>query len=392
MGRFVTRRRRTVTAKSKNPKVSFNLFNFSDDSPLGALGSSRVLKPRRKKVTPAFVPSSAENTEILSGISSFPPSTLKEIPLNVLSDHTLGSRPRKPIFCSTPSAGRFPNRPCLKHDLDSLGHSELHSEEKLHLIFGEQETSGDLFVRTKISNMTRSCREGGKENSVVTENKMGEGSLSGNLFSSESLESNSQFLSATGDREWLINALKEKCLHVPCTVQLGRLYDPTVSQLSSQTTYSSRLGHSRKGYSYQISEPLNLHLSVSSDKTNASLLSVDAQSISPSPSKKPKGQSTSVQCGKTSHNATRDKKRSTSTDRSGTTRKACVSGLSVNRWKNKDSSVPVDCSISKMISANSRKQNQMKVRAPHTLTLLISVDILNYQNALFVIGQKKNPR
>lgn len=402
VGRFVTRRRRNVTTKSKNPKVSFNLFNSSDDSSSGALGSSRVL--RRRKVPPAIVPSCAENSENLSGISSFPPNTLKDIPLNVLSDHTLGSRSRKPIFCSTPSAGHFPNRPCLKstavshtteqwgspavsvssadvlkpfqHDLDSLGHSGLHSEEKLRLSFGEQETSGELFVKTK---MTRSCREGRLENSVVIENKRGEGSLNGNLSSRESFESNSHFLPATGGREWLINALKEKCLRVPCTVQLARLYNPTVSQLCTQTTYSSCLGHSHKGYSCQISEPFHLHLSVSCDKTNASVLSVDSQSSSASPSKKPKGQSTSLKCVKTSRNPTRHKKRSTSTDRSGTIRKAGVSGLSVNRWKHKDSSIhtsknptadgrsnkAVDRSISEMIAAKSQKPYQMKVRHTH---------------------------
>lgn len=265
----------------------------------------------------------------------------------------------------------------FQHDLDSLGHSGLHSEEKLHLSFGEQETSGDLFVKT---NMTRSCREGGMGNGVVAENKMGEGSLKGNLCSRESFESNSQFLPATGDREWLINALKEKCLHVPCTVQLARLYNPTVSQLCSQTTYSSCLGHSHNGYSCQILEPFNLHLSVSRKKNNSSVLSVDSQSISPSPSKKPKEQSTSVKCVKTSRNATRHKKRSTSTDRSGTIRKAGVSGLSVNRWKHKDSSIhafknptadgrsnaAVDHSIGEMIAAKSKKPYQMKVRHTHS--------------------------
>lgn len=422
MGRFVTRRRRNVTAKSKNPKVSFNLFNSSDDSTPGALDSGRVLRPRRRKV-----PSSAENSEILSGISSFPPKTLKEIPLNVLSDNTLGSRPRKPIFCSTPSAGHIPNRPCLKsiavshtteqwgspatmsvsnadvlnpfqHDLDSLGHPGLRSEEKVCLSFGEQESSGDSFVKTNISNRTRSCREGGIKSSV-TENKMYEGSLSGNSFSSESPESNSQFLSVTGDQSnRLIDALKEKCLHVPCTVRLERVYNSTANQLCGQTTCSS-LDHSRKGYSSQISEPFNLHLSVSTDKISASVLSVDTRNISPSSSKKPKGRSPSIQCVKTSRDATRDEKRSTSTDRSGTIRKACVSGLSVNRWKNKDASVhtfknptadgrsnrAVDHSISEGISAKSREQNQMKVRHTHTHTHLISMHMLNQNTVSSVI-------
>lgn len=398
MGRFVTRRRRTVT-KLKNSKVS---FNFSDDFASGDFGSSRVPKPSRRKVPPAPAPSSAENAEILSVISNFPANTLKEIP-HELSDHTRGSCPRKPIFCSTPSAGHFPNRPCLKsiaigrtteqwgspmcgsgdnvlipfqHHLESPGRPGLHSGKRLRLSFGDLEASGDLFRKTKISDMTKSCGEGGKEYSFVTENKMGEASLSGNLFSSESLESTSQVLSATGDREWLIDALKEKCLHVPCTVQLERLNNPTVSHLCSQT-YSSFLQHS-----------LDLRLSASRDETKDSVLSVDTQSISSSSSKKRNGQSISVQCVKTSRNATGDKKGSTSTDRTGITRKACVSGLSVNRWKNKDSSghtfknptadgrknSAVVCNLSEMIAAKSRKQSQMKVRHTH----LIGVDRLNY--------------
>lgn len=385
--------------------MSINLFNSSDDSAVGALGSSGVLKPRRRTVPPAFVPSSAENSEILSDISSFPASTLKEIPLNVMSDRSFGFRPRKPIFCSTPS-GRFPNRPCVKsmavshtndqwgssptvsvngagvsnplqHNLGSRGRRQLRSGKKPRLSFGEPATSPDSFLRTKISNRAGRCGEGGIENSVVTENKTGEGSSSAHLFSNESLESGSQFLPAVGGRaNRLIDALKEKCLRVPCTVQLARLYNPTVSQLCSQTPHSSCWEHSGKGYSGQISKSFNLKLSVSSAKTNTSALSVDSWSISPSPSKKPKGQSTSVQRVQTSPSATRDKKRSTSTDRSGTSRKACVSGLSVNRWKSKDSSVlafknpnaggrghhAVERSIGEMISAKSRKQNQMKVR------------------------------
>lgn len=278
----------------------------------------------------------------------------------------------------------------------------LHSEEKLQLAeklsFGEQESSSDSFVKADISNMRRSCREGGIENSV-TESKMGEGSLSGSLFSSGSLESNSQCLSATGDLERLTNALKEKCLHVPCTVQLSRCYNPTVSQLCSQTTYSSCLGHSRKGDSCTISESFNLHVSVTSDISVASVLSVDTRSVLASPSKEPDRQSASVQCVQTSSNATRERKESTSTDRSGTVRKACVSGLSGNRWKNRDSSThtfknptadsrrktAVDCCISEMIAPTSRKQNnQMTVRRTHTH--LVSVDMLNYQNTVFLIG------
>ncbi|MEQ2198216.1 hypothetical protein XENOCAPTIV_009534, partial [Xenoophorus captivus] len=76
---------------------------------------------------------------------------------------------------------------------------------------------------------------------------------------------------------------------------------------------------------------------------------------------------------------------SPSADRTGTTRKACVSGMSVNRWKNKEAagalafrsrdakqlstSTAVDCSISEL---NSKQHNQPKVRAAlMTGTLLV---------------------
>lgn len=295
----------------------------------------------------------------------------------MLPDYTLGPCPRKPVFCSTPSAGQYPNQPSLS----SL--AGLYSEEKLHLSFGEQETSGDSFVKPNISNRRRSRREGGIENSAVSENKMGEASLGGNLFCSGSLESNSQCLSATGDLERLRNALKEKCLHVPCTVQLSRCYRPTVSHLCSQTTYSSCLGHSRKGDSCTISQSFNLRLSATSDNSVASALSADTQSVSASPSMEPDGRSASVQCVQTSSNATRERKVSASTDRSGLVRRACVSGLSGNRWKNRDTSThtsknatadsrrkrAVDCSIAEMVAPTSRKQNnQMTVRHTHTHT------------------------
>lgn len=69
-------------------------------------------------------------------------------------------------------------------------------------------------------------------------------------------------------------------------------------------------------------------------------------------------------------------RRSTSADRPGTARKACVSGLSVSRWRNKgsnthlfksraDSIKAVDCSISELVSS---QRPQPRVRAAHTNT------------------------
>lgn len=144
-------------------------------------------------------------------------------------------------------------------------------------------------MKTKSSDKTRSCSKEARNHSGDPEIQTGEESLSVNPFPSEDLQSNIQFLSATGELEWLIEALKEKCVHVPCTVQLERLYSPTVSQFCSQTTYSSCLGPSSIDYSCQTSEPFNLQLSGS--KTNASIQSGDTWSQSPS-----------VQYVRTSHN------------------------------------------------------------------------------------------
>lgn len=83
-----------------------------------------------------------------------------------------------------------------------------------------------------------------------------------------------------------------------------------------------------------------------------------------------------------------NKRRSTSTDRPGTTRKACVSGLSVNRWKNKDGAgthvfrsrtgqtggnKTVDCSISELIST---QHKQPRVRTTCTQTQHITAETL----------------
>lgn len=135
-------------------------------------------------------------------------------------------------------------------------------------------------MKTKSSKRTRSCNEEARNHSVDPEIQTGEESLSVNPFPSEDLQSNIQFLSAAGELQWLIEALKEKCVNVPCTVQLERLCSPTVSQLCSRTTYSSCLGPSSIDHSCQTSEPLDLQLS--GNKTNASIQSGDTWSQSPS--------------------------------------------------------------------------------------------------------------
>ncbi|TKS68159.1 Serine/threonine-protein kinase haspin [Collichthys lucidus] len=304
-GRFVTRRRRAVAAKPKLPKATSSILNSSDDFTSGAFGSSRIFRPsrrRRARVPQPFVVSSAENSVNAAGAASFATNPSREISLNESADLKLC--PRKPIFCSTPSAGPFSKRPCLKplsindqsatppsmsvscigvlstFQEDSPGQPVsppqpvgIYSEEKILSSVCEQEPSGDLFMESKKS----SCSEEDKKT------KNGQEIQSLILLSTNDSESNSHFVSAAGGLEWLIEALKEKCLTERCTVQLEKLYNHTVSQLCSQTTYSSCLEQSTSSpvHSQHTNEhlmsadsvhmqplSLNLHLSVTNNKSS----------------------------------------------------------------------------------------------------------------------------
>ncbi|XP_045902288.1 uncharacterized protein haspin [Micropterus dolomieu] len=346
-GRFVTRRRCTVPTKPKLPKATYNPLNSSDDFASGALGSSRIFRPSRKRrVPPAFVVSSAENSMNAAGTASFTTNPFREISLNELADHSLGPCPRKPIFCSTPSADSFRKRPHLQavsinnqscippsmsvssigvlstfqEDLDSPGQPTsprlsappigLCSEEKPQSSLGEQEPSGDLFMEPKRTNKRRRCNEEAESHSEDIKSKNVGELPSLNLLCTNESDSSSCFVSAAGGLEWLIEALKEKCLTERCTVQLERLDNLTVSQLCSQTTYSSCLGSSGSVYSWQTnghprsvdigqtidisqsSEPsFNLQLSVTNNNTRDYLQSpehaalvTDSQSTNNSPS------------------------------------------------------------------------------------------------------------
>ncbi|KAI3353200.1 hypothetical protein L3Q82_019760 [Scortum barcoo] len=342
-GRFVTRRRRAVTAKSKPTKATSNTLNSSDDFTSGAFGSSKIFRPsrRRRAAHPAFVVSSVENSLNAPGAASFGTNPLREISLSESADRSLGPCSRKPIFCSTPSAEPFGKHlkplsindqssmsvSCIgvlstfAEDLDSLGQLvsqppskppiDLHSEEKLQLSPGEQEP-GDLFIEPKSTNNGGSCNMEAKSHckDIKTENVAGLPSL--NLLSADDSESSSRFVSAAGGLECLIEALKEKSLTSRCTVQLERLDGLATTQLCSQTTYSSCLGHSslqtnehptsvdsiQTADLSQSSEPsCCLHLSVTNNETSDYLQSensseshnhtasvTDSQSIHSSPS------------------------------------------------------------------------------------------------------------
>ncbi|XP_059190722.1 uncharacterized protein haspin [Centropristis striata] len=281
-GRFVTRRRRAPAPKPKLPKAVLSILNSSDDFTSGAFSSRKILRPsRRRAAVAAFLVSSAENSVNAAGTASFATNPFREIYLNESTDQSLGPCSRKPIFCSTPSAGFFSKRPRLKplsvshqsasppsisvscisalsisqEDLDSPGRSisappnAVHSERKLQSSLSEQEPdlhhheepSGGANKSSSISEEARSHSE-----DITSKNAVRLPSL--NLLSSNESESSSRFVSAEGGLEWLIEALKEKCLTERCTVQLERWDILTMSQLSSQTTYSSCLEHSNSAH------------------------------------------------------------------------------------------------------------------------------------------------
>ncbi|XP_040002636.1 uncharacterized protein haspin [Xiphias gladius] len=315
VGRFVTRRRRQAAAKPKLPKALVSILNSSDDFASRAFCSSGILQPsRRRRVPPAFLVSSAENSVNAAGTLSFATNPLREISLNESAEQSLGPCPRKPIFCSTPSAGSFSKRPHLKLfplndksstppsisvscigvlspfqvDRDSPGQpvfspnfappTGCHNEEKLPSSLGEQEPdlrhceepSGDLFMEPKSTNKRSSCSEDAKSHSEDSKTTNGGDLPSLSLLSTDS-ESSSNFVSAAGGLEWLIEALKEKCLTELCTVQLERLHNLTVTQLCSQTTYSSCLEHSSSVYSQQTNEhPLSVDSSQATDLLQSS--------------------------------------------------------------------------------------------------------------------------
>ncbi|KAF0037419.1 hypothetical protein F2P81_010293 [Scophthalmus maximus] len=297
VGRFVTRRRRGAAAKPKLPKAIVSMLNSSDDFTFGALCSKSTRLPtrRRVKVPPGFLVSSVENSVNATGTFSF--ATLREISVNELADQSLGPLPRNPIFCSTPSAESFGKRPHLKsfpiddksssppsltvsctgvlspfqEDRDSPGQlvsppysapsTALHSEGKLQSSLGErephlhprEEPSGDFFMEHESTDKRISCSEEAKSYREDSKTK-NVGELPSLIELSSGGESGCEFVSATGSLEWLIEALKETCLTNLCTVQLERLDILTVTQLCSQTTYSSCLGLSGSVHSQHTDE------------------------------------------------------------------------------------------------------------------------------------------
>nr|XP_019956029.1 PREDICTED: serine/threonine-protein kinase haspin [Paralichthys olivaceus] len=309
VGRFVTRRKGGAVVKPKLLKEIVSILNSSDDFTSGAFCSKGTRqRTRRRKVPP--VVSSTENSMNAAGSFSFATNPLREISLNESADRSVGLFPRNPIFCSTPSAGSFSKHPHLKplpindksssppsmsvsctgvlstfqEDLNSpephpARPTGLHSEGKLLSSLGEQvphlhhheELSGDLLMEHTSTNKRSSCSKEAKSYSENSKTRNGDELSSLNPLSSD-IENSCEFVSAAGGLEWLIEALKEQCLTNPCTVQLERLDILTMTQLCSQTTYSSCLGllssdDDPPSVESSQTTSFHFHLSVTDDKT-----------------------------------------------------------------------------------------------------------------------------
>ncbi|XP_034067582.1 serine/threonine-protein kinase haspin [Gymnodraco acuticeps] len=226
---------------------------------------------------------------MLQRLPDFPPNPIQEISLNESTEHSLAASPRKPIFCSTPSAGSFIKRPHLEplsvtdqssslsflsvsgvgvtfqEDLASPGRPfsppcsspslGLHLEEKPKSSLCEQkadldhheELSDDLLVESKGS----SCGKGAKKPSEDIKTKD-----FGELPSLIQLSTDyhNQFVSAADELEFMIEALKEQCLTERCSVYLERFGDLTISLLCGKTTISSCLADTSVAHSLRTSE------------------------------------------------------------------------------------------------------------------------------------------
>ncbi|KAF7662569.1 hypothetical protein LDENG_00233220 [Lucifuga dentata] len=335
IGRFVTHRQHAAVTKPKLLKGIENVLNSSDDftSSGAAAGSRRIRRPPRKKPPSAFNFSSAENSVDATGTASIASNPFREISLNESAGHSL----RKPLFCSTPSASSCNKH--LKHlpfnhqsptalsisvssvallstfqeDVDCAGHtSPPHSTPPMVVSSGDkqlsnlaeqkkktnphhlEESSGHLFIKPGSTNKSSNCREGAKSQDETTETQNGDAlpMLKISSLISTDTEGISDFVSASGELQWLIEAQKEKCLTRCCTVQLERVDKLMLTQLHSQTTYSSCLEHSSSVHSQQTKEhshsvkgspvidlsqslepSLGLHLSVTNSKISNSLQS-----------------------------------------------------------------------------------------------------------------------
>ncbi|XP_034045091.1 serine/threonine-protein kinase haspin [Thalassophryne amazonica] len=424
MGRYVTRRRHAVSNKPKLPKKVDNIVNSSDDftSGGGASDCSRILQSSKWRVPQTILSSSGDNSVAGAGPANFATNPFRDISLSESADCNLRPCCRKPLFCSTPSAATFRKGPAhinqfaisdqsllsdFQEDLSSLGHhlSQTPSAQPIVLSSKEKLQQSSLYELEKQPNLHQpeepfdhllmklkntGCSDEPKSHSDNNNTQSCVVLPSPKPISvlSADSESSSYFASAVGGLDWLVEALKQKCLTKSCKVKLRRLDNLTTTQHCYPTTYSSCLGHTSavcnqntnknpssvdEGQTPDLSQSLvpavNSHYSVNKNGTSDHLLPAqDSQSSDVSlsdnlPERK-----------KASLNPREKSKKLTFSERPTTSRKACVSGLSVSRWKIKgranknliqsrtvqtgEASVE-DCSISHLVPMKHKRPREL---------------------------------
>ncbi|KAK0151556.1 Serine/threonine-protein kinase haspin [Merluccius polli] len=302
-GRFVTRRRAT-NLRPVRSQASRSVLNSSEDFAAGreSSGPRRILRPSRRRVPSALQFSAVDISEPDAGTrSSVTDLHQPEVSLVEAAERSLGPCPRKPLFCSTPSASlhkrphpktspatlpsaAFPHG-TLSHlsifstsqeDIDSSGYrfcAPNPAQLRKQSTAGESQMEPSLILIGEYRDSLASkpqCRELEGRSSEQTKSQDGDTGLPNGLdvptpaasptVSSDPLrtrlaweETNdgSHFVSASAGLEWLVGALKHICLTKHCTVPLERLEKQFPGLLHSQSTYSMCLDQSSSGYPQQ---------------------------------------------------------------------------------------------------------------------------------------------
>lgn len=278
-GRFVTRRRCALS-----PRPRLLPLNSSDE-----FSNGRIFLPARRRCPQVFLESSSDSSVSAAVLHSFVTIPLRDISLNDSAEHSLGPCTRKPIFCSTPSAA--PLSKTSKHKSVSSSSSppsisvscigpgrtfeaDLGSPEQLTSPPQDLPSEPAVAIPATIVESQKHSPSHQKE---LCDSSPDKTSSRGTAHSpceegihkmpsvlTISSDVSSYFASATGELDWLIDVLKEKCLTQLCTVRLERLED--LIHLFSETTYSSCLGDLGSVYSSNANEH-----SLSADTSHTSL-------------------------------------------------------------------------------------------------------------------------
>ncbi|KAM9819077.1 uncharacterized protein haspin [Syngnathus typhle] len=254
-GCFVTRRR-PITTKVQASKVK--VFNSLEDFTSGE-ESQVCLASKKKRVPLAILESSLENST-----SDLDADALQNIlPNDSAGDHSLGTRPRKPIFCSTPSVRLSSKRPRIAPVTNESPNPTSLSVSRIsaNACQDDQDSPSQPCCSPPIvlhSNNKQQSRlsepneqacppfhEGHSEElfthplSMNTTNRDGKRKTDGASLHLPTADN--CLVSMVEDLLSLTEVLKEECLAQPCTVRMTRLDSSTVRLFCSQTTDSSCL-------------------------------------------------------------------------------------------------------------------------------------------------------